>query len=122
MKALIILAAALLILPPTACNKTTTNPATLAPGYLNTTDQTLGEALASLNGFVNQEKTNYASLSATQQATEKNYLNNLIAAVNEANAAYQAYHAGTQTQAQAQTAVTTAQTAQQALVSAKGVQ
>ena len=100
------------------CPSSTITPPT-APGYLNSTDQTLGESLAALNAFVNQEKTNYASLTATQQAAEKTYLNSLIEATNAANVAYLAYHAGTQTQAQASAAIVNAQTAQATLVTQK---
>lgn len=105
------------------CKTATSNTATqaLAPGYLNPADQTMGEALAALNGFAAQEKQNYASESAAIQAAEKTPLNDFILAVNLANASYTAYHAGTQTQAQATTAINAAQTAQTTLVAAQGV-
>lgn len=99
----------------------TTPPAALAPGYLNSADQTLGESLAAVNAFVNQEKINYVAAALAQQATEKPYLNGLITATNLANASYQAYHAGTQTIAQAQAALASAQTAQANLSAANGV-
>src|SRR5271170_1228158 len=82
----------------------TTPPAALAPGYSSTDDQTLGQSLAALVGFITQEKANYAALNPTQQATEKPYLNSLIDATDIANAAYSAFHAGTGTLAQAQVA------------------
>ncbi len=100
----------------------TTVPATaVAPGYLSPADQTLGESLAAVDAFVNQEKVNYQSLTAAQQAKEKAPLNALIAAVNVANTAYTMYHAGQETLAEAQGALTKAQGAQAALVAAKGV-
>ena len=113
-----------LLLPMIGCTAatSTTPPAALAPEYLSTADQTLGQSLAAVYAFVTQERTNYASLTATQQASEKTILNNLITATDYANTAYVAYHAGTQTLAQAQAALTTAQTAQSALATAKGVQ
>ena len=96
--------------------KTNTVTAPLAPGYLNATDQKMGQDLAALNGFVLQEKANYAALPAAAQATEKPVLNDLITATDLANASYQAYHAGTQTQGQVQTAIAAAQAKQNALV------
>jgi hypothetical protein len=92
-----------------------------APGYLNSADQTLGESLAAVNAFANQEKVNYAAESPSQQAIEKPYLNGLITATNLANASYQAYHAGSQTLAQAQSALAAAQAAQANLTQANGV-
>ena len=99
--------------------KPSTTTAPLAPGYQNAADQQMGESLAALNAFVNQEKVNYTALTTAQQATEKPYLNDLILTTNLANAAYQAYHAGTGTAAAAQTALTTAQNSQTKLVSTK---
>lgn len=104
--------------PVSGCKApTTTQP--LAPGYLNSQDETLGASLAALNAFVNQETVNYASLTPALQAKEKTYLNTLIMATNAANTAYTAYHAGTQTEAQASTAINAAQTAQTTLVAQK---
>ena len=99
----------------------TTPPAALAPGYLNAADQTLGESLAAVNAFVSQEKINYAAETPALQAAEKTALNALIMATNVANASYTAYHVGSGTLAQAQTALTKAQTAQTALAATKGV-
>lgn len=100
---------------------TTTPPAALAPGYSNSADQQLGQDLAAVVGFTDQEKINYAQLSATQQDAEKSYLNTLINSVNAANAAYNAYHQGVQTLAQAQLALATAQNAKNAVQQVKGV-
>jgi hypothetical protein len=91
---------------------TTTPPAALGPGYNSPADQTLGQSLAAINGFVTQETKNYALLSPALQTAEKPYLNAFITAVDLANSAYTAYHAGTQTLAQAQAAYNAAQTAQ----------
>lgn len=104
------------------CNvaTSTTPPAALAPGYSNADDQKLGQSLAAVNAFITQEKINYAELTAAQQAPEKPFLNALIDATNLANQAYMAYHAGSGTIAQAQTAVANAQAAQGKLAAQKG--
>ena len=105
----------------------TTPPAAIAPGYSSQADQTLGQSLAALcspiGSFVAQEKINYAALTPAAQATEKPYLNSMIAVCNVANATYSAFHATppTATLAQAQTAFATAQSAQTALEANKGV-
>lgn len=99
----------------------TTPPAALAPSYSSTADQSIGEGLAAVNAFVLQEKTNYAQATATVQAAEKTSLNALITATDLANAAYTSFHAGTGTLPAAQTALTSAQNAQAALVAQKGV-
>ncbi len=117
-------AAAAGLLFSTGCAKTansTTPQQALAPGYLNPADQGMGESLAALNGFVAQEKANYAAAPAAIQAAEKTALNAFLLAVDLANASYTAYHAGTQTQAQAASAINAAQTAQTTLVAKKGV-
>lgn len=123
----------ILILPLAGCPSatSTTPPPAVAPGYSSQPDQVLGQSLASLNSFTNSEKSNYqcdsaaqtaqTCLTAAQQAAEKSYLNGLIQAVDLANQAYMAFHSGTQTLAQAQTAYSNAQTQQAALQTAKGV-
>ncbi len=115
------LSLALLALPGCKTAASTTAPQTLAPGYLNPADQTMGETLAALNGFAQQEKANYAGATPAIQAAEKTPLNSFILAVNLADAAYTAYHAGTQTQAQATAAIQAAQAAQTTLVATQGV-
>jgi hypothetical protein len=109
----------ILLLPLAGCPTSPTPP--LAPGYSNSADQQLGQDLAAVVGFTDQEKINYATLPATQQAAEKSYLNTLINSVNAANAAYNAFHQGTQTLIQAQQALATAQNAQAAVQQVKGV-
>lgn len=101
------------------CATATAPPVPLAPGYSSPADQTLGQSLAAVNGFVNQEKINYAAKPPATQAAEKAYLNSLIDATNIANVAYVAFHAGTQTLAQAQAALTTAQNSQAVLAAQK---
>lgn len=101
----------------TGCAKATAP----APGYITSTDQSVGQDLAAVTAFRDQEKINYAGKSASAQATEKPYLNTLIDAVNLANTAYIAYHSGSGTLAQVQSAVTSAQSAQATLLSSQGV-
>src|SRR5215472_14724714 len=97
----------------TGCKvSSTTPPAAVAPGYANQTDQIIGQSLAALDAFVSQAQKDYLMLPAAQQTAEKGVLNNLIAAANAANRVYLAYHAGTQTEAQAQQALGVAQQAQ----------
>ena len=103
---------------PATVNAPTPPP---APGYSSQADQTLGQSLAAIDAFVTQEKANYAVMSVNLQAAEKPYLNNLISAVNVANQLYLAFHAGTATLTQAQTAFATAQSAQTALEANKGI-
>lgn len=122
-----------LALPLLGCPSatSTTPPVALAPGYLNSQDQTLGQALAAVNGFRASEGGNYncdtaaaaanTCLTTTQKAAEKAPLNSFIQVVNLANVAYTAYHAGTQTLAQAQAAEQAAESAQRTLAAAKGV-
>lgn len=101
--------------------QSTTPPAALAPGYSSAADQAVGEGLAAVNSFVNQEKINYASMNSAQQGVEKTTLNTLITATNIANTAYTAFHAGTGTLPAAQSALTTAQNDQASLTAAKGI-
>src|ERR1035441_2386989 len=120
-----------LLFPLAGCPAASAPTPPVATGYQNIDDQNLGQALAAVNGFRTSEEGNYncnaaaqvaaTCLTAAQKTTEKPYLNGLINAVNLANQAYTAYHAGTQTLAQAQTAEKSAETAQAALATAKGV-
>lgn len=118
------LALPLALVPLTGCPATSATPVPLAPGYLSAADQAIGEGLAAVNAFVNQEKLNYAQLSTVAQATEKAPLNALVLATNLANSAYLAYHAAPTTAnlTAAQNQLTSAQSAQAALAQAKGVQ
>lgn len=115
-----VLAACLLSLPMTACKTVATNTPP-APGYSAPADQTAGQDLAALNGFVLQARDNYAASSAVIQAKEKTALNAFIKSVDLANAAYTAYHAGTGTLSAAQVKITLAQNNQTALVAAQGM-
>lgn len=92
---------------------TTTAPQTLAPGYMNSADQAMGEALVAAHSFYATIQQDAASGKYTPSATEKTALNNFATALNSAQIIYIAYHAGQSTQAEAQSAVN-AVTAQQA--------
>lgn len=122
-----------IVLLMTGCRpaSTTTSPAALAPGYSSIADQKAGQDLAALNGFVNSEQGNFkcdatakaadTCLNQSQQDTERPYLNSLIEATNVANALYVAFHQGTETLDQVQSALTKAEQAQSTLVTNKGV-
>jgi len=116
-----ILLAGILLLAGCGAVHTNTPPATLAPDYYNSIDESLGKGLASVNFFVKQEKVNYAAATQDVKAAEKSSLNNLIMAVDYANTVYVDYHNGSATLAQAQEALTKAQTLQSILTSTKGV-
>lgn len=123
------LAAAMLV-AAAGCNASANTPPTaLAPGYSSVADQQLGQSLAAANALVLTEKDNYqcapaaatrqTCLTAAQQAAEKSTLNTFIDAVTVANAAYSAFHAGSGTLATAQTAMSSATTAQSNLTASK---
>lgn len=115
MKQKLILAAVLMwIAFPTACKTTSTTPPPLAPGYSNSADQTMGETLAAANAFYKRIQQNVQQGTMTLSANEKTAMNDLATALNIANGTYLAYHSGTATQAQAQTAINTVSQKQQA--------
>ncbi len=104
-----------LCLPMAACTPTTTTPAALAPGYLNSADQTMGEILAGAHSFYLSIQTQSATGVLTLSPTEKTAFNQFGVALNTAQSIYLAYHSGTATQAQAQAAVNAVQSQQAAL-------
>jgi hypothetical protein len=110
---------ALFLLVPIGCQPASAPAPPLAPGYSSPADQTLGQSLAAIVAFTNQEKANFAALPIAKQDAERPYLNALIVAVNTADQVYLAFHAGTQSLAQAQAALSKAQTAQTQLVTVK---
>ena len=106
-----------------------------APGYANQTDQQMGATLRAADGYYKTVQcetqgknwkfgvgcvsdpniTSPMVLSVAEQTA----MNDLMTALNLANAAYTGYHAGTQTEAAAQAAINTAsvkQSAAQALI------
>lgn len=93
----------------------TANPATLAPGYTNSADQTMGQVLEAAHNFYTQLQTDAAAGKFSPSATEKAALNGFAVTLNSAQAEYLAFHAGTATQAQAQAAVNQVSTAQATL-------
>lgn len=111
----IILALALVSLMGCKPATTPTTPQTLAPGYMNQADQTMGEILQGAHAFYVQIQSDVASGKYQPSVTEKTSLNNFAVALNGAQIIYIAYHAGAATQAQAQTAVNNVTTQQTAL-------
>lgn len=97
------------------CTPTATNPATLAPGYLNAADQTMGQILAGARSFYISVQQQSASGQMTLSATEKTAFNSFEVSLNAGDAVYLAYHSGSATQAQAQAAVNLVQQQQAAL-------
>lgn len=98
---------------PKATNPTT--PAQLAPGYQNAADQQMGEILAGAHAFYNRIQQDSASGSLQLTPQEKTAFNAFGVSLNAAQSVYLAYHAGTATQAQAQTAVDKVKSEQAAL-------
>ena len=96
------------------CKTVTTTPP-LAPGYQNAADQQMGQILAGARSFYSTIQQDSASGKTTLSPTEKTAFNDFGAAINAAETVYLAYHAGTATQAQAQTAINAVQTKQSAL-------
>jgi len=72
---------------------TTPPPAALAPGYLNATDQQMGEALAAAHAFYVRIQTDVAAGKYVPSPTEKTALNNFAIALNTAQTLYLNYHA-----------------------------
>ena len=122
----------LLALLPLAGCKTVTTTQPLAPGYQNATDQQMGEILSGARAFYNtiQCETQGMNWSKLTQVcvpdpnitapmvltpTVKAAFNDFGTALNAANTVYLGYHAGSQTEAAAQSAVNTVQTKQAAL-------
>lgn len=103
------------------CAKPNSPTPPLAPGYQNTSDQTMGQTLAAANAFYNRIQTDSAAGTVTLSAAEKTALNALATALNIANPTYLAFHNGTATQAAAQSAINDV-TAKQQAVQALGVQ
>lgn len=101
------------------CKAATTNttPQALAPGYLNQADQVMGQTLVGAHAFYTTIQQDVASGKYTPSSTEKVALNNFATALNAAQLIYIGYHAGANTQAQAQAAVNALSTQQTALQS-----
>jgi hypothetical protein len=72
---------------------TTPPPQALAPGYLNATDQQMGEALAAAHAFYVRIQTDVAAGKYTPSPVEKTALNNFAIALNTAQSLYLNYHA-----------------------------
>lgn len=130
MKRFLVLA---LALSAVAGCKTVSAPTPVAPGYLNATDQQLGQTLRGARDFYRtiqcetqgqnfQELTDTCVPDTTIQKltltpTEKTSFTVLAASINSAEVVYQQYHLGQATLAQVQTAVQTVTQQQSALQS-----
>lgn len=92
-----------------------TIPAQLAPGYQNSADQQMGQILSGARAFYVsiQQQQAAGQLGLTPETTKA--FNTFGVSLNAAESVYLAYHAGTATQAAAQTAVNTVQSQQAAL-------
>ena len=114
MKRLLLLLA--FCLPLIACTPSTTAPPT-APGYLSSTDQTMGEILAGARGFYTTIQQESAAGTITLTAAQKSAFNTFGVSLNAAESVYLAYHASPTAAnlAAAQTAVNAIQTQQAAL-------
>ena len=111
---LLVLSTILFLIPLAGCPtaSTTTPPAALAPGYTSQFDEKAGQALGAAHALVSKAVLDYPTLSPTQQAAEKSVLNAFVIAVNTADSVYLAYHSGSATQSQVQTALNSVSTAQ----------
>ncbi len=101
---LIALTLASTMLVPMGCHKTTpTNPATLAPGAYNSTDQTLYQSLMAVQASLNSLKATLANPQTTPQTVTllKPYVNQAILDYDIAEVAWQTYHAALATNASA---------------------
>ena len=101
--------------PLAGCPSTTASTPPLAPGYLNTADQQMGEILAGAHSFYTTIQQESAAGTLVLTPTQKTAFNDFGVALNSAQTVYLAYHAGTATQAQAQAAIDAVQTKQAAL-------
>lgn len=98
----IILGAAMLV--PMGCKKgTATNPATLAPGAYNQTDQVLFQSLMAVQASLNNLKATLADPHTSAQTISvlKPYTNQVITDYDIAEVAWQTYHASLATNANA---------------------
>jgi hypothetical protein len=106
----------ILLILPLGCKTLTSNtpPSALAPGALNAFDQQAYQTLSAAHAFAVSASGNAATLTTTEKAD----LNSFIAILNTADVLYQAYHAGTATQAQVQTQLNAVATSQATFSSA----
>jgi hypothetical protein len=97
------------------CKSTGPTTTALAPGYLNPADQQMGEVLAGARSFYVSVQQQSAAGQMTLTAPQKTAFNAFGVSLNAADSVYLAYHSGSATQAQAQTAVNQVQQQQAAL-------
>jgi len=87
--------------PQVGCKTNTVQPP-LAPGYINSTDQSMGETLAAAHAFYHalyndSQPQNGQPAKWTPKPQEKTALNALEASLNVAQPLYLAYHQGSTT-------------------------
>ena len=99
-----VLAVCLLMLPLGCATATAPTPPT-APGFSSQADQTMDQVLVGARTFYVSIQKKVTAGTYTPSASEKTALNTFASALNTAESVYLAYHNGTATQAQAQTAV-----------------
>lgn len=100
---------------PSSTATTPATPAVLAPGYINSADQQMGELLAGARSFYTTIQQESLAGTLTLTATEKTAFNALGVSINAASTVYVAYHQGTATEAQASAAIAMVKTKQAAL-------
>lgn len=104
-----------LMVPLAGCPTATAPTPPLAPGYLNTADQQMGEILAGAHSFYTTIQQESVAGTLVLTPTQKTAFNEFGVSLNAAQTVYLAYHNGAATQAAAQTAVNTVQSQQAAL-------
>ena len=122
MKRILLALALLMILPVSACKQVTTAQLPIAPGYVSTMDQTMGESLAAAHAFYNSIQQQSAAGTMTLSATEKAAFNTFGVTLNGAQTVYLAYHANptAANETAARNAVNQVQSQQAALPQPKG--
>src|ERR1017187_400972 len=102
MKTFLIALALALPLALTGC-PASTSPTPLAPGYINTADQQMGQILSGAHAFYQKIQQQSASGQMVLTSAQKQAFNDFGVGINAAQTIYLSYHAGTASQAQAQT-------------------
>jgi len=116
MKRVLSLLLCLAFLGCTHTTATTAPAGAIAPGYFNTADQQMGQALAAADAFYRRIQANVTNGTMTLTPAESHAMSDLYIALNMANATYLAYHNGTGSAATAQADINAVTTKQQAVV------
>src|SRR5579872_4439820 len=78
--------------PSSTSTSTPPNPATLAPGYVDSNDQTFAQAIAAAQAFYTRIQNDVNARTYVPSPTELTALNALGTAINTAKAAAEVYH------------------------------